>query len=1066
MFKRDTPLLQRKENKWKHSHGLRKVSAQLKVVRHFQWTHNNKVKCISIKFLYKKICKSKSFSLIKIYGLSLFFKKCMNKILYDDIAKIKMSYLNNVSCYQLFRIVNIKTQRSNQLTMLIKKIGRYVLEGVIYQKYIYPHKIYNSKENKCLLLGLMKMLLYYHERGEKWSQLRNELERKKEIKGFQHSNEEGNENRDFVISYCHEELFGRVSTNWGHYSQLGKREKKKKCENRDISVERNFTCSGDRKTFKHFTERSNVACTSKHVDCIFFSKYMGTHFPSSIKVKRGKKEPEEEQLYNGNICLEFRNGANESNKNMEKKILKNDKFHQKHCEYSEEKKEINLLIDEGKMNVTYIVRNPHENNITNVVDRRKMFKKRRIKNLICLNHVQIRNFNCGTCQFVNSVNTIYNQVKHVTPKTECRNNRREKGPNRGTNKSSFANFRKWKSSGTYQKWGNGKEKDSARETAAGDGNFTVDKDARRERSILKFSRKGAPSMEASNGEPTNGTVSCTKVLLSQHRINGKEGMRCVYRNVENESNASTEHETVEACLINFLTNGATSNVTSNVTSNESSNSTSNESSNSTSNESSNSTSNERSNAINNVSSSDISNAISNYISNNIRNGSSNGINSGSSNGINNDISNAISNYISNDISNYISNDISNYISNDNSNDISNDIRNAISNDISNDIRNAISNYVSNYISNDSNNRRSSGRSNGSSNGRSYSDLDAYVSEYRERFENYAGFDRMSDLQPIHLATKEGNIELIKKILISGTYINSKTRVRKFTPLHLSASKGDIDSVKFLIDNNADINALSSDNETPLWCASISNHLEVCKYILEKGAILNFSGNKKYDTPLHAASMMGNFEIVKLLIDNGADITCLDLNWLEPVHYASFEGHKGIVKYIIYKQIELALKKKMEKITQVMKQYNVYTKNLEMYYYFKYKSIVKKRITSKILCCAITSGNYKIVDLILKKGADPNYFDVRLQLFPIHAASIIGNIKIFKRLVKKGANVFMKTTCNNLPEDLTEDNEIKKFLANHTRKIYLRNAWIIRLRKKNHIISRLSHDTFYHLCTFF
>ncbi|SBT45450.1 ankyrin, putative [Plasmodium ovale wallikeri] len=946
MFKRDTPLLQRKENKWKHSHGLRKVSAQLKVVRRFQWTHNNKVKCISIKFLYKKICKRKSFSLIKIYGLSLFFKKCMNKILYDDVAKKKRSHLNNVSCHEFFRIVNIKTQRSNHLTMLIKKIGRYVLEGEIYQKDSYPHKIFNSKENKCFLLGLMKLLLYYNVRGEKWDQLRKEPKREKEIKGFQHSNEEGNKNWDFVISHCHEELFERVSKNWGHHSQLGKREKNKKCENRDISAERTFTCSGNRKTFKHFTERSDVACISNHVDYLFFSKYMGTHFPSSIKVKRGKKEPEKEQLYNGNICLEFRNGASESNKNIENIFLKNENFHQKSCEYSEEKKELNLHIDEGKMNVTCIVRNTHENNITNVVDRKKMFKKRRIKNLICLNHVHIRNFNCGTCQFVNSVNTIYNKVKHVTANTECRNNRREKGPNRGTNHSSFANFRKWKSKSTYQKWGNGEEKDSARETAAGDGIFTVDKRARRRSTILKFPRKGAPSMEAPNGEPTNGTVSCAKVRLSQHRINGKEGMRCIFRNVENESNARTEHETVEACLINFPTNGATSNGSSNGRSNESSNATNSDSS----------------------------------------NGSSNATNSGGSN------------------------------------------------------------------------RRSGGRS--------YSDLDAYVGEYWESFENYAGFDRMCDLQPIHLATKEGNIELVKKILTSGTYINSKTRVRKFTALHLSASKGDMDSVKFLIDNNADINALSSDNETPLWCASISNHLEVCKYILEKGARLNFSGDKKYDTPLHAASMMGNFEIVKLLISNGADITCLDLNWLEPVHYASFEGHKGIVKYIIYKQIESALKKKMEKITQVMKQYNVYTKNLEMYYYFKYKSIVKKRITSKILCCAITSGNYKIVDLILKKGADPNYFDVRLQLFPIHAASIIGNIKIFKRLVKKGANVFMKTTCNNLPEDLTEDNEIKKFLANHTRKIYLRNAWIIRLRKRNHIISRLSHDTFYHLCTFF
>ncbi|SOV24965.1 ankyrin, putative [Plasmodium sp. DRC-Itaito] len=349
---------------------------------------------------------------------------------------------------------------------------------------------------------------------------------------------------------------------------------------------------------------------------------------------------------------------------------------------------------------------------------------------------------------------------------------------------------------------------------------------------------------------------------------------------------------------------------------------------------------------------------------------------------------------------------------------------------------------------------------------SYSALDVYMEEYRDTVENSSNIDDISDLQPIHLASKEGNIELIKNFLKEGIYINSKTKIRKFTPLHLSASKGDIESVKFLIENNADINALSSDNETPLWCASLSNHFDICKYFIEKGALLNLNVDKRYDSPLHAASMMGNYEIVKLLIEHGADITCLDLNMLEPVHYASFEGHKGIVKYLIFKQIEQSLKKKMNDIVYIMKKYNVYSPNLERHYYLKYKSILKKRITSKILCCAITSGNYKIVNIILKKGADPNYFDVRLQLFPIHAASITGNIKIFKSLVNKGANIFMRTICNNLPIDLTEDKEIKQFILKCSRKINLRNAWIIRLKKKNSIIARLPYDTFYYLCTFF
>ncbi|CAD2093430.1 ankyrin, putative [Plasmodium vinckei lentum] len=345
----------------------------------------------------------------------------------------------------------------------------------------------------------------------------------------------------------------------------------------------------------------------------------------------------------------------------------------------------------------------------------------------------------------------------------------------------------------------------------------------------------------------------------------------------------------------------------------------------------------------------------------------------------------------------------------------------------------------------------------------YSDLDAYMGEYMDNIESDSSIAPF-DLEPIHLASNDGNIEIIKYLLASGIDINSKTKIRKYTALHICAYKGDMSTVKFLVDNNANINALSYNNETALWCASISNHLDVCKYLLQNGALLYL--NKKGDSVLHAASTMGNYEIVKLLIGNSANIKHLDANLLEPIHYASFEGHKGVVKILMYKQIEQSLKEIMSKIIYNMKKYNAYTKNLETYYYFKYKSIVKKKIISKILCCAITSGNYKLVNFILKRGANVNYFDIRLQLFPIHAAAVAGNIKIFKALVHKGANIFIKTPCNNLPINLVEHIELRQYILRQSRKINLRNAWIIRNKKSNHILSRLSYDTFYHLCLFF
>jgi Ankyrin repeats (3 copies)/Ankyrin repeats (many copies) len=122
------------------------------------------------------------------------------------------------------------------------------------------------------------------------------------------------------------------------------------------------------------------------------------------------------------------------------------------------------------------------------------------------------------------------------------------------------------------------------------------------------------------------------------------------------------------------------------------------------------------------------------------------------------------------------------------------------------------------------------------------------------------------------AIKYGHNDVIKALIKHGVKIAECPDA-----LRTALINGNLEIVKMLLESN--IEAINSDTKysvhhymhaTPLYLAASAGHLEIVKFLLDKGEPVNVGSIwKRGRTPLEVASMNGHFDVAKKLIEKGA-----------------------------------------------------------------------------------------------------------------------------------------------------------------------------------------------------
>lgn len=112
----------------------------------------------------------------------------------------------------------------------------------------------------------------------------------------------------------------------------------------------------------------------------------------------------------------------------------------------------------------------------------------------------------------------------------------------------------------------------------------------------------------------------------------------------------------------------------------------------------------------------------------------------------------------------------------------------------------------------------------------------------------------------------------------------------------SVIQGDLEQTKHWVEKGASVHS-KLEGSTPLHIAAFYGKIEVLKFLIEKGALINakdISRDNKDWTPLHYAAYNGKLDCVKYLIEKNADINAKASDGATALHFAVAKGYKSII----------------------------------------------------------------------------------------------------------------------------------------------------------------------------
>lgn len=233
----------------------------------------------------------------------------------------------------------------------------------------------------------------------------------------------------------------------------------------------------------------------------------------------------------------------------------------------------------------------------------------------------------------------------------------------------------------------------------------------------------------------------------------------------------------------------------------------------------------------------------------------------------------------------------------------------------------------------------------------------------------------------------GDLDLIKELVEEGK-INEK--INNQTPIYLATFYYQPELVEYLVENGADLNILSGENDDPpIFNVVDLGDIEMLEYLLQNGADVNIS-NYNGVTALLLAASYSDRAVYDLLVSYDADENAKDSTGnmaLSYVIYFAEEGYLEFAKYLIDKGAVFDI--------------NAVSDYGETPLYW-----------------ALSAANYEGADFLLDNGADINIKDSTGSTL-LHIAVENNDIDAVKYLIDSGAEPDLENDWGETPLQVAE-----------------------------------------------
>nr|CAD7592294.1 unnamed protein product [Timema genevievae] len=239
---------------------------------------------------------------------------------------------------------------------------------------------------------------------------------------------------------------------------------------------------------------------------------------------------------------------------------------------------------------------------------------------------------------------------------------------------------------------------------------------------------------------------------------------------------------------------------------------------------------------------------------------------------------------------------------------------------------------------------------------------------------------------LHLAAVQKNGEDIIEILIKhGADIHLVDEVLQWTALRYADKVRAWSVIGVILQNKGNTNDLVFTKQTfcdgdyiisALHIAAKGGYIELLEFLLYTDKYINISLDNDRYSLLHVAAQYGQRGVLELLLAKGANILCKDKNENTPMHFASKNGHLGVVQCLV----ERMESKKFDKE------------------YYRYINLVLEGINSKDkqgktpLFIASEHNHLEVVKYLTEKGADVEICS-RDGYSPLYIALLKGNTNV-------------------------------------------------------------------------